>query len=255
MAPAAAHARRRAGARARERDGRAGAGRDRRLRRHARGAARARSWASPAWTATASASWPRRSQASGRSRPATSASSASRSRASRSRSARSSGLRYVTDDRLDEGTVGADVGGDEHRAQADRQAAVLGARPHPQRRDPCEKARELIARFDIRTPGPETRVGALSGGNIQKVVLARELSFDPKVVVYSKPTYGLDVKTTRSVRQTIREQAGRGRDFDRHLHRSRRAARPLRPDRRPVARARRGRRRERAGARSARSAS
>ena len=72
------------------------------------------------------------------------------------------------------------------------------------------KARELISRFDIRTPGPETRVGALSGGNIQKVVLARELSFDPKVVVYSKPTYGLDVKTTRSVRQTIREQAEEG---------------------------------------------
>jgi simple sugar transport system ATP-binding protein len=41
-------------------------------------------------------------------------------------------------------------------------------------------------------------------------VLARELSFDPKVVVYSKPTYGLDVKTTRSVRQTIREQAREG---------------------------------------------
>ena len=43
------------------------------------------------------------------------------------------GLRYVTDDRLHEGTVGAHVGGDEHRAEADRQAALLGARPHPQR--------------------------------------------------------------------------------------------------------------------------
>ncbi|HEX2345295.1 MAG TPA: hypothetical protein VHI12_01805, partial [Gaiellaceae bacterium] len=47
-------------------------------------------------------------------------------------------------------------------------------------------------------------------GNVQKVVLARELSFDPKVVVYSKPTYGLDVMTTRSVRQTIHEQAREG---------------------------------------------
>ena len=68
----------------------------------------------------------------------------------------------------------------------------------------------MIARFDIRTPGPDTRVAALSGGNVQKVVLARELSFDPKVVVYSKPTYGLDVRTTRSVRQTIRDQAEAG---------------------------------------------
>jgi simple sugar transport system ATP-binding protein len=88
-----------------------------------------------------------------------------------------------------------------------------------------DKARELISSFDIRTPGAETRVGALSGGNVQKVVLARELSFDPKVVVYSKPTYGLDVKTTRSVRQTIRDQASQGvtsivisTDLDELLH-------------------------------------
>jgi len=119
------------------------------------------------------------------------------------------GLRYVTDDRLHEGTISSlsvamnivlkQIGKPPYWERGRiRYAAILA------------KARELIARFDIRTPGPMTRVGALSGGNIQKVVLARELSFDPKVVVYSKPTYGLDVKTTRSVRQTIREQAQAG---------------------------------------------
>jgi ABC-type uncharacterized transport system ATPase subunit len=119
------------------------------------------------------------------------------------------GLRYVTDDRLREGTVSSlsvamnivlkQIGKPPYWEQGRiRYGAIL------------QKARELISRFDIRTPGPETRVGALSGGNIQKVVLARELSFDPKVVVYSKPTYGLDVRTTRSVRQTIREQALEG---------------------------------------------
>jgi simple sugar transport system ATP-binding protein len=51
----------------------------------------------------------------------------------------------------------------------------------------------------------ETHCGALSGGNIQKMVLARELSFEPKVVIYNKPTYGLDVKTTRAIRERIRE--------------------------------------------------
>ena len=116
------------------------------------------------------------------------------------------GLRYVTDDRLHEGTVPSlsvamnivlkQIGKAPYWERGRiRYAAIL------------DRARELISRFEIRTPGPETRVGALSGGNVQKVVLARELSFDPKVVVYSKPTYGLDVKTTRSVRQTIREQA------------------------------------------------
>ena len=87
----------------------------------------ARSWASPASTATASASWPRRSRASGRSRPATSASSATRSRRFKVAQREKLGLRYVTDDRLHEGTVGADVGGDEHRAQADRQARRTGS--------------------------------------------------------------------------------------------------------------------------------
>ena len=119
------------------------------------------------------------------------------------------GLRYVTDDRLHEGTVGA------MSVAMNIVLKQIGKPPYWERgrirnATILAKARELIARFDIRTPGPETRVGALSGGNIQKVVLARELSFDPKVVIYSKPTYGLDVRTTRSVRQTIREQAEQG---------------------------------------------
>jgi simple sugar transport system ATP-binding protein len=119
------------------------------------------------------------------------------------------GLRYVTDDRLHEGTVGSlsvamnivlkQIGRPPYWERGRiRQGAIL------------EKARELVSRFEIRTPSAETRVAALSGGNVQKVVLARELSFDPKVVVYSKPTYGLDVRTTRSVREKIREQAETG---------------------------------------------
>jgi ABC-type uncharacterized transport system ATPase subunit len=119
------------------------------------------------------------------------------------------GLRYVTDDRLHEGTVSS------FSVAMNLVLKQIGKAPyweHGRIRSAAilERARELIARFEIRTPDPETRVGALSGGNVQKVVLARELSFDPKVVVYSKPTYGLDVRTTRSVRQTIREQTQQG---------------------------------------------
>jgi simple sugar transport system ATP-binding protein len=119
------------------------------------------------------------------------------------------GLRYVTDDRIGEGTVSAlsvalnivlkRIGKPPFWERGRiRHASILG------------KARELIQRFQIRTPGPETRVAALSGGNVQKVVLSRELSFEPRIVVYNKPTYGLDVRTTRAVRQTIRDQAQQG---------------------------------------------
>ena len=119
------------------------------------------------------------------------------------------GLRYVTDDRLGEGTVGGlSVG-------LNLVLKRIGQAPF-WRRGSIRKgeidavATTLVGEFDVRTPSTETRVAALSGGNVQKVVLARELSFAPKVVIFNKPTYGLDVRTTRAVRARIREQANAG---------------------------------------------
>ena len=56
-----------------------------------------------------------------------------------------------------------------------------------------ERARSLIKAFDVRGGSPSTRAGALSGGNQQKVVLAREIERDPKVLIAAQPTRGLDV--------------------------------------------------------------
>ncbi len=50
-----------------------------------------------------------------------------------------------------------------------------------------------IRAFDIRCPGPAVRAGALSGGNLQKALLARELAFDPRLLIAAQPTRGLDV--------------------------------------------------------------
>jgi general nucleoside transport system ATP-binding protein len=55
------------------------------------------------------------------------------------------------------------------------------------------RAVELIRRFEIKTPSPDTPMRQLSGGNQQRVVLARELSRSPKVLVAAQPTHGLDV--------------------------------------------------------------
>jgi general nucleoside transport system ATP-binding protein len=55
------------------------------------------------------------------------------------------------------------------------------------------RARELIHRFGIKCPGPDTPMSQLSGGNQQRLVLARELSRSPKVLVAAQPTRGLDV--------------------------------------------------------------
>ena len=62
----------------------------------------------------------------------------------------------------------------------------------------------------MRTPGPDVRIGLLSGGNIQKQLLARELAGNPRVLVCNKPTHGLDLKTTRFVAETLRRHADAG---------------------------------------------
>jgi simple sugar transport system ATP-binding protein len=72
-------------------------------------------------------------------------------------------------------------------------------------------ARDLVTRFDVRTPSTEIPVGALSGGNQQKVVLARELSMtDPRLIVAMNPVRGLDIAATNFVYQQLlaRRSAG-----------------------------------------------
>jgi ABC-type uncharacterized transport system ATPase subunit len=73
-----------------------------------------------------------------------------------------------------------------------------------------ERSTELIQRFNVKTPSQETLVKHLSGGNIQKILLARELSRQPKVLVASQPTRGLDIGATEYVHQQLLEQRGEG---------------------------------------------
>jgi ABC-type uncharacterized transport system ATPase subunit len=119
------------------------------------------------------------------------------------------GLRSVTDDRLGEGIVGVlPVGLNLFLKRVGE--PPFWRRGRIQRAVVEQRATELVREFDVRTPSVSTRAATLSGGNIQKVILARELSFDPQVVVFHKPTYGLDVKTTATVRDLIRRLARGG---------------------------------------------
>jgi simple sugar transport system ATP-binding protein len=119
------------------------------------------------------------------------------------------GLRYLTDDRLGEGTVGG------FSVALNSVLKRVGEAPYWQHgwtRDRAidAHARALIARHDVRTPGPDAPVATLSGGNIQKLLFGRELAMAPRLVIYNKPTYGLDVATIHAARQRIREQADGG---------------------------------------------
>jgi ABC-type uncharacterized transport system ATPase subunit len=74
-----------------------------------------------------------------------------------------------------------------------------------------EHAEILVRTFDIRTPSIHLPVGRLSGGNIQKIILAREISRNPKLLIASQPTRGLDVGAIEYVQSTLLEQKSQGK--------------------------------------------
>jgi simple sugar transport system ATP-binding protein len=67
---------------------------------------------------------------------------------------------------------------------------------------------ELIRRFNVKTPTQETEIKNLSGGNIQKLILARELSRHPKVLIAAQPTRGVDIGATEYIRNVLIQQRG-----------------------------------------------
>jgi simple sugar transport system ATP-binding protein len=73
------------------------------------------------------------------------------------------------------------------------------------------RARALLEEYDVRGGTPETAAGALSGGNQQKVVIAREVASEPKVLIAAQPTRGLDVGAIEFVHRRLVEQRDAGR--------------------------------------------
>jgi len=73
-----------------------------------------------------------------------------------------------------------------------------------------EYAQELVDEFDVKVPDVDVPAGKLSGGNLQRMILARELSRDPAVVVANQPTRGLDVGAIEYIQQCLLDQRGDG---------------------------------------------
>ena len=73
-----------------------------------------------------------------------------------------------------------------------------------------DAATQLIRHYDVKAPGPSTPARQLSGGNLQKVVLGREFSGSPQVLVAAAPTRGLDVGAIETVHRYLHEAAEKG---------------------------------------------
>jgi simple sugar transport system ATP-binding protein len=71
-------------------------------------------------------------------------------------------------------------------------------------------ARSIVQTFDVRTPEPDPQARKLSGGNLQKFVIGREIIQHPKLLVVDQPTWGVDAGAARLIRQALVDLAGEG---------------------------------------------
>jgi ABC-type uncharacterized transport system ATPase subunit len=130
-------------------------------------------------------------------------------RAGDPRASIAAGIAYVPEDRLGTGVAPSASIASNLALKAYRERAVSRG-PLLRLRRIRERAVELIRRYRIAAPGPAAPARLLSGGNLQKVVLAREFSSLPKVLVAASPTRGLDVGAIETVHAHLRDAAGEG---------------------------------------------
>jgi simple sugar transport system ATP-binding protein len=120
------------------------------------------------------------------------------------------GIGYCPENRLRHGVAPALSIAENLIAKSYRRAPVAG-RFFLDRRGARRAAEELAKRFDIRGADLDAPVTSLSGGNVQKVVLAREISAEPRLLIAAQPTRGLDVGAAETTRRLLIEQRDAGR--------------------------------------------
>lgn len=73
-----------------------------------------------------------------------------------------------------------------------------------------EYAKEIVEKFDVRTPSIDNQAKSLSGGNLQKFVIGREVLQTPDILVVNQPTWGVDAAAAAAIRQSLRDMAEAG---------------------------------------------
>jgi ABC-type uncharacterized transport system ATPase subunit len=120
----------------------------------------------------------------------------------KARSAIARGIAHVPEDRLHTG-LAAGHSVEDNLALKNYRTAQISRFRLLQRRAIREQASTLVERYDVKTPDTVTPVRLLSGGNVQKVLLAREFSALPSVLIAASPTRGLDVGAIETVRERL----------------------------------------------------
>ena len=115
-------------------------------------------------------------------------------------------LSFVPEDRLGMGLVGSMGITDNMMLRSYRKghAGLLDRKP------PRELAEQIIRELEVMTPGISTPVRRLSGGNVQKVLVGREIAFAPKVLMAAYPVRGLDIRSSYTIYRLLNRQKDRG---------------------------------------------
>jgi simple sugar transport system ATP-binding protein len=119
---------------------------------------------------------------------------------------RALGLRYVPEERVGHGAVPELSLAENALLTIDRLRRRGFVRPAAA----ATYARDVVHRFDVRCPGPQARAGALSGGNLQKFVVGREVLAEPSVLLVNQPTWGVDVGAAAAIRNALIALRARG---------------------------------------------
>lgn len=125
------------------------------------------------------------------------------------RAAREAGLAHIPEDRLRRAIV-SDLSVEENVSLGRHRVAPFAKGPFIDFAQRRALTSQLLEAHDVRPREPELRVGGLSGGNQQKLVVGRELEVEPKVLVVVQPTRGLDIAAVAAVRQRLFAQRDAG---------------------------------------------
>ncbi len=123
---------------------------------------------------------------------------------------RAQGVSYIPEDRLRTGLSARSSVMENLLIGKQRTSAFSFMGIHLRRGQVKKYAQELAQRFDIRTSGVDEPVGSLSGGNMQKAVIAREFSFGTPVLIISQPTRGVDIGAIEFIHEGIIEKRNAG---------------------------------------------
>tara|TARA_B110000116_G_scaffold118411_1_gene102582 strand:+ start:3522 stop:5042 length:1521 start_codon:yes stop_codon:yes gene_type:complete len=122
---------------------------------------------------------------------------------------RAAGLAYVPEERMRDGVV-AEFSVAENLILVDHDQPPFCRRGLLRLGAIADHCRDLVERFMVKTPTLDTPAGNLSGGNIQKLILARELSSEPGILLASQPTRGVDIGAAEYIHRRLIEERVRG---------------------------------------------